>query len=151
MAYTYKYIDPPKSPEKAVEFLKDTLMPLVQDYWDAEGKQYYNRDLYFSILSFIQIWNMGSMCIIIAYDKERPVGFLLGIKFTPLMYNTNALHTEVVYAPTPEIREGILNYLYTIVRFMDISEVWVRDGKTQTPPPGWKLEPMRPVVRLVKE
>lgn len=151
MAFTYKYIDPPQSPEKAIDFLQHTLVPLLHEYWESEGKKIYNCEMYFNVLTFVQIWNMGSMAIIIAYDGDKPAGFMLGVKFTPIMYNANALHTELLYAPTPEIRTGILNYLYTIVRFMDINEVWVRDGGDTPPPDGWRTEHMQPVVRLIKE
>lgn len=150
MAITYKYIDPPREPNDAVVVMRDTLMPLIQEYWDTKGKSVYGRDLQFNVLTFIQMWSMGSMVVVIAYEDDKPVGFLLGVRFVPLMYDSVAVQTEVCYGKRAEIEQGLFQYLTTIIHFMNINEVWVNSEALSDVTLEWPKHNTFTTTRYVK-
>lgn len=151
MAVTYQYIDPPRTPEKSVDFMQNTFVPLLREYWDTRGKQIYNVDMQFNLLTFIQMWTMGSLVIIIAYDDNKPVGFFLGVRFVPILFDAAAVQTELYYGKTKEIEEGLFDYLMKIVGFMNINEIWLdSDGSRQINIP-WTKRNSYTVTRYTKE
>lgn len=148
---TYKYIDPPATAEKAVAFLQNTLVPLLDEYWSADGEPVYGKPIQFNILTFAQMWNMGSLVIITAEEDKKPVGLYIGVRFVPIMYKANALQTEVLYGQTEGVRQGLCDYLMTIVSFMNIDEIRASDefGKKH-PELAWEKKEVHRVQRYVK-
>lgn len=150
MAVTYKFIDTPATPDKSIEFMQNTLMPLLIEYWKKQGKSIYNKELNFNIITFVQMWSMGSIVPIIAYEDGKPVGFFIGVRFVPMMYDAVALQAEVWYAPTPEIEQGMFDYLMTIIGFMNINEVRI-ETTDNSPKISWRKVTTLTTTRHIKE
>lgn len=121
----YDYVDMPKTTEEAVKFIQSTLTPLVSEYWTEHGSKIYEKPLQFNIMSFIQMWMLGGCVLIVAYDDTTPVGFLLGVRFTPMLFKAAVIQTEVWYGRTPDVERGLFEYLTSITKFMDVNEIWV--------------------------
>lgn len=121
----YEYMDMPKTTEQAVSFMQNQLMPLIDEYWDKRGKDIYEKPLRFNVMSFVQMWMLGGCVLVMAYDGDKPVGFLLGIRFTPILFKAAVVQTEVWYGVTDEVERGLFEYLSTITKFMDVEEIWV--------------------------
>lgn len=147
----YKYIDPPRNTEKAIDFMKNVMLPMLREYWEAEGKNIYEAEMSFNILTFIQMWNMGSLLIIIAYEDSKPVGFFIGVRFTPLLFDAAAVQVEIYYAHSKEIEDGIFDYLMKIVGFMNLNEIWLSKDPGQNPHIPWTKKNSFTVTRYVKE
>lgn len=151
MAITYKYIDPPATPEKGIEFMQNTMLPLLREYWEKKGKDLYNKDMNFNVITFVQMWFMGSLVPVIAYDGDKPIGFFIGVRFVPILYDANALQAEVWYAPTQEIEQGMFDYLMTIVGFMNITEVLIETEEPNAPTIKWRKMNTKVTTRHIKE
>lgn len=151
MAITYKYIDPPATPEKGVQFMQDTLLPLLREYWQKKGKELYNKDMNFNVLTFVQMWFLGSLVPVIAYEDDKPVGFFIGVRFVPILYDANTLQAEVWYAPTPEIEQGMFDYLMTIIGFMNINEIRIETTEPHAPSIPWRKVDTAVTTRHIKE
>ena len=121
----YKYIEEPREHSDAIEFMQKTLMPMLNEYWAQRGKSMYGCDMSFNVLTFTQMWIMGSLLIIIAYEDDKPGGFFIGVRFVPLLYNATAVQAEVYYGRTREIQDGLFKYLMNIIGFMGINEIWI--------------------------
>ena len=147
----YKYLETPKTPEIAVDTMQNIIAPLFEKYWQERGKQGFNRPLDFNVLTFVQMWLMGSLLMIVAYEDNKPVGFFVGVRFTPLMFKATAVQAEVYYGPTKEIEDGLFKYLMNIVGFMDIDEVWINYGAQGNATVPWPKKNSFTVERFVKE
>lgn len=147
----YKFIEPPRDNQKAVAFMQDTMMPLLMEYWEKEGLSQFKRTFNFNVVSFVQMWLMGSLLIIIAYDNGKPAGFILGLRFVPVLFDARALQIEVSYTPTEELRKGIYEYLMTIVGFMGIDELWADPESLPDGVVTWPVASGYSVTRYVKD
>lgn len=154
MAITYKYIDPPSpedNPQIAVNFMKDTLVPLLQEYWEKEGNAFWGKPLNVNVISLIQLWYTDSLVVVVAYDNGKPAGFFLGIRFSHLLFNIRAIKIELCYAPTDEMKRGIIQYLTEIAKFMSVNELWV-DGNLDKAlaTTAWEKKNVFDTIRYVK-
>lgn len=146
-----KYIDPPRQPEKAIAFFKDTFIPLVTKYWETKGKSFYGAPLALNLVPLAQTWLSGSLVMVLAYDDKTPIGFFCGVRFIPMLYNTVVLQGEVYYGPTPEIEQKIINYVGTIIKFMNVSEFWLNEGDRKYDISGWDRKNTITLTRFLKE
>lgn len=149
---TYKYIDPPRTAEQSIAFMRDTFIPLINEYWKVKGEKTYHARQQINILSLVQMWTMGSLLIIVAYDGDKPCGFFLGVRFTPLLFDATAVQAEVYYAPDPDVEKGLFEYLMNIIHFMDINEVWIHaEAQQELGRMPWPMRNDFHIRRYVKE
>lgn len=147
----YKYIEPPTTPEKSVTFVRDVLFPMLGEYWDSLGESVYNKKMAFNILTFIQMWSLGSLVVVVAYENSTPVGFLLGTRYVPLLYEAAVVQTELCYSARPEVKNGLYEYLTTVVGFMNVNELWFDKDATYELSGEWKKRNEFVLTRYVKE
>lgn len=151
---TYKYIDPPSqdNPQKAINFMRDTLVPLISEYWNVEGSHMYNKPLNINIISLVQMWLYNDLMIIVAYDDNTPCGFFIGVKFTHILYAARAVQCEVVWARDKSLIDGFYKYLNDIISFMDMNEIWTRRTiNMPAPAMRWPKQTAYVIERFVKE
>ena len=147
----YKYIDPPRGSEKATIFFRDTLIPLLHKYWDERGEKLYGAPFSLNIVPLVQTWMGNNLVLVVAYDNDQPVGFLFGVKFVPMLYNSVVLQTEIFYGQTREIEEGMVKYLSTILQFMNVNELWVNTAQGAFALGKWHQKGDFKLSRYVKE
>lgn len=147
----YKYIDPPRGTEKAIEFFRDTLIPLLHKYWEKRGEKLYDAPFHLNVVPLVQTWMGNSLVLVVAYDDGKPVGFLFGVKFVPMLYNSVVLQTEIFYGETKDIETGMVTYLSTIIPFMNVNELWVNAAQETFTLSGWHRKGEIKLSRFMKE
>lgn len=147
----YKYIDPPRNTEKAATLFRDTIIPLLHRYWEERGAKLYGAPFNLNIVPLMQTWMGNNLVLVIAYDDDKPVGFMFGVKFVPMLYNSVVLQSEIFYGETSEIEEGMFKYLGTIVPFMNVNELWLSVPPGAFTMSGWHQKGEFKLSRYVKE
>lgn len=133
MSISYKYVPPIQDVNKVTKFFSEDLLPLITQYWNQRGKHIYNRELQLNLIALIQMWQIGGLLIIVAYDGDKPVGILLGVNFTPLWYGARVSQIEVCFGLTEAIERGLFDYLKQHLDFFNLTEIWVSSEATDYP------------------
>jgi hypothetical protein len=55
------------------------------------------------------------------------LGFLLGGKLRPLLYQAQILQVEIWYGKTEEVRVGLLKYLDSVFKFLHVDRIVIPD------------------------
>ena len=133
MAIQCKFIERPRTFEHGSDILEKALFPLINEYWEKEGRNIYKCDLAFNITAFINLWVTNGLVLLLAYEGDKPVGFLIGIKFTPMLYQRTVMQIETVYGQTDDARNALVAYLDQIQPVLSLDELW-------------QTEPVKPVT-----
>lgn len=149
MALSYKFIERPKDVEQAGKVLTDQIMPLLAEYWEKRGKPFYNADILFRVDTFVNLWVVNGLVLVMAYDNDQPVGVFIGLKMTPMMFNRAVLQVETCYGRTEEAEQGLYGFLESIMGILGIDELWVFTDTNREPrSPHWRRLSQSPVVRF---
>lgn len=126
MTTRYEYIEPPRDPKAATEFLAKNFLPLFDEFWEAQGREYYKQQNWdINALEFTRIWMDQTLVLLLAYEGDKSVGFILAAQLRPLLYDRGLLRIEQIYGQTPEIVSGLMEYLKTCIKFFRVGEVIV--------------------------
>lgn len=128
----------PKTGEAAGEFFATQLGPLLERHWDKETTRTgipHGLD----VPSFLAAWEQKGILVIMAYNAETPVGFLIAYKFRPLFFLRTILNVERWYADTPEVEKDMFDYLVTVVPVMGVDQVHVVEHTGQGIPTGVEI------------
>lgn len=149
---TYQIVSCPKEVDKAVALMRDEIDPLFFDFWEAKGKPFYKEDYSLGIFAFTQMWNLKTIKLVVAYQDNKPVGFLLGISFSPILFaSRNIIQIEACYGDTSEIEKGLFDYFMTLTPILEIDEVWISSDAGLNYKPEWEKRNTITVDRYVKE
>lgn len=124
----YKYVvkNVPKDAAAMEKFVIDEFGPLIETYWDTYGKALYGKPIAFDMNTFVMAWVGGSVFLLMVYDEDgEAVGFMVGMKFRPIFYETHILQIERWYGPDEEVVDGMFDYVNKIVDIMGVHEVYV--------------------------
>ena len=118
MTIRYDLIEPPADPTKAIEFLTKDFLPLVDEFWNARGREYFGVE-HWSIQApdFTQLWLNQSVILILAYEDDKPAGFIIAAHLQPLFYQQRQLQVDQWYGRTEEIKKGLFKYLFDNFKF----------------------------------
>jgi hypothetical protein len=129
----------PKTGEGAGEFFTSHIGPLLQKHWDAETERTgISHGL--DVPSFLAAWEQKGILVIMAYEGETPVGFLIAYKFRPLFFLQTVLNVERWYAESPDIERQLFDYLLTVLPVMGIDQVHAVEHVGQTVPAHVKTD-----------
>jgi hypothetical protein len=124
----YEYIEPKREPEQALKFLSEFLFPLIQDFWKETGSAYFKSEVWdLPIIEFAQFWMENKLIVITAEENSIPLGFLLGARVRPLLYQAQVLQVEIWYGKTEEVRQGLFKYLESVFKFLQVDRMLVPD------------------------
>lgn len=148
MALSYKFIKRPEDVEKAGKLLTEQIMPLLAEYWEKRGKSFFHAEQVFRVDTFVNLWMVNGLVLIMAYDSEIPVGVFIGLKMTPMMFNRQVMQVETCYGKTPEAEQGLYDFLDSIMGILGIDELWVfTDTNPEPRNSNWRKLTAAPVVR----
>ena len=102
-----------------------------------------------------QLWLSGDLKIFVAYDeRQEPVGYLSGVVYRPLQYETRAFAIQSWWAPDDEAKAVLFGTALDAMKFLGVPEAFavLRDGESLPALPAkWKESGRQSQVRLVKE
>ena len=123
--------------QKFIDKLRDEVFPMLDKWWKAYGMKETGRILDINLLSFVQTWAMGSTLITMAYDNDKPVGVLIGLRYSHLFYTGATMQVIALYGEKPEVEQGLLDYVSSLVPAMSIDTVAIdSDGCKDMTVPG---------------
>ena len=112
--------------QKFIDKLRDEVFPMLDKWWTTYGAEHNGREkLDINLLSFVQTWAMGSAFIAMAYDNDKPVGIFIGLRYSNMFYAGSTMQVAALYGDTAEIKEGLVDYVSSLVPAMMIDEVAV--------------------------
>lgn len=126
MAISYKFIDKPRTFDEGANLLEHDIYPLLQKFWEKKGHAYYNKQLNFNAPAFVNLWAMNGLALVVAYEDKKAVGLFIGIKYTPMLFEGSFLQVETLYGDTPEIEQGIYDYVGSIGNILGVDEMHVQ-------------------------
>ena len=123
--------------QKFIDKLRDEVFPMLDKWWKAYGMKETGRILDINLLSFVQTWAMGSTLITMAYDNDKPVGVLIGLRYSHLFYTGATMQVIALYGEKPEVEQGLLDYVSGLVPAMSIDTIAIdSDGCKDMTVPG---------------
>ena len=111
----FEDIQTPAQGQKFIDRLRDEVFPLLDKWWKSYGMKETGRIMDINLLSFVQTWAMGSTLITMAYDNDKPVGVLIGLRYSNLFYTGSTMQVIALYGDTPEVEQGLLDYVSSLV------------------------------------
>ena len=116
-------IQTPAQGQKFIDRLRDEVFPMLDKWWAAYGMRETGRMLDINLLSFVQTWAMGSTLITMAYEDDKPVGVLIGLRYSHLFYTGATMQVIALYGEKPEVEQGLLDYVSSLIPAMSIDTI----------------------------
>ena len=151
MALQYKFIERPTDAEACIKLMESTVIPLLSEHWERDGKPFFHRDFYLNLEGFFNYWMYNGLAMVIAYDEGKPVGILIGLRFVPMNFRASILQIENLYGKTPEVEEGLYNYIQSISNILDFDELWVATDTIKRNPTHMRMIGESKIIRYAKE
>lgn len=154
MAYRYDILEPTTDRNKALDDFSAAMGTLYLESWNRDKEPLYHKPFSLNIAAFAQLWFTQTLKLFIAYDGDKPVGFLVGMVFRPLPYEANVFQIEDWYGSgIDEVERGLFDFATSAIRFMGCDELWLADRADREPSPmkGWKVENTFRYYRFTKE
>lgn len=117
----------PEQPEDLQKFIIDDFGPLLDKYWKTYGEELYGKPINFEMSTFIHGWLSQAAFLLIAYENEKAVGFVIGMKFRPIFYQAHILQLERWYADRDDVVTGMFEYINNILDILGTDEVYVTE------------------------
>lgn len=140
MAISYKFVDKPRTFDEGADLLEHDIYPLLQKFWAKQGEAYYGKPLNFNAPAFVNLWVLNGLALIVAYENKKPVGLFIGIKYNPMLFEATILQVETVYGETPEVAQGLMDYVGSISSILGIDGMHVQGDMNDGDlcPKDWK-------------
>lgn len=133
----FEDIQTPAQGQKFIDRLRDEVFPMLDKWWVAYGMRETGRMLDINLLSFVQTWAMGSTLITMAYEDDKPVGVLIGLRYSHLFYTGATMQVIALYGDKPEVEQGLLDYVSSLIPAMSIDTIAIdSDGCKDMAVPG---------------
>ena len=153
---TADILEPPAGdPGQALDDMGRAVAPLMAEAWKENGKFYGGRTFSLNAPALAQMWVSGDLKIFVAYgDDQKPCGFLCGLVFRPLQYDSRVFQITDWFGRTPEAERVLFKTALDAMKFLGVSEASavLRDGeRIPDLPARWRETGRQEQVRLVKE
>lgn len=126
----YVFLEKPKTAEEVSRLLGQDIIPIFKEYWDNCGEKFHGRPFGFDeqgSLSFMRAWVSGAVLLVMAYEDDKPAGFIVMAKLLPLLYQSSILHIDSYYGRTPEILRGLFDFLKSVLGVLSPDEIIIPD------------------------
>lgn len=154
MSYRYDLLEPNTDRNKAIDDLTAAIGMLYAESWNRDKESTYRKPFSLNFAAFTQLWFSSALKLFVAYDDDKPVGFLIGMVFRPLPYDASVFQVEDWYsAGIDELERGLFDYAMHALRFIGCDEVWVADKVDRSPAAmkGWRESNTFLYHRFIKE
>jgi hypothetical protein len=134
MSLRVDLVEAPADGTKAVEFLTGEFLPLVEEFWQRRGREFFRVDHWkLQALDFTQLWMDQRVILVMAYEDDKPAGFILAAQIQPLFYPQRQLHVDQWYDRSQEIEEAMFQYLLDHIKFLQVDALLVPDYGGKNP------------------
>lgn len=123
MTIACKLVWAPKTEEESNKFWKDDFGPLLEENLQREAEST-GRTVALDIEAFVTMWRQRGLCVIMAYDNGKPVGFAVGFIFRPVFFDCVNLHIERRMALTMDADQALLAYIKTCAPILGVDELY---------------------------
>ncbi|MBD5584550.1 MAG: hypothetical protein HDQ88_05665 [Clostridia bacterium] len=151
----YELLEPARNLDEALDTLTKVFAPLYTQSWVKE-KAAAHEDAPFdmNVGVFANMWFSKALKLIIAYDGEHPVGYLMGMVFRPLPYQAQVFQIEDWYADgKQDVADGLFNYAREAAKFLGTDEIWVSHSEKELYPllgGDWQITGKTVIDRYVR-
>ena len=139
----------------APEAMGRAVAPLMAKAWESDRKFFGDKPFSLNAQAMAQLWLSGDLKIFVAYDeRQEPVGYLSGVVYRPLQYETRTFAIQSWWAPTDEAKAVLFKTALDAMKFLGVPEAFavLRDGeRIPALPARWRETGRQEQVRLVKE
>lgn len=139
MAIGCKIFWAPKDEAASTEFWTNHLGPLLEKHLAAEEART-GRVADLDVLAFMTLWEQRGMCVVMAYDGDTPVGFLIAFVFRPLFFHCVNMHVERWYGETPEVEKALFAFLTTSANLLGVEELHAAEQNGVPLPEGLDVD-----------
>lgn len=138
--------------EAAVNRLREELLPLHAKAWAAKAANV-GKNYDFNAVPFVQMWIDKTLRVFMAYDGDKPVGYIIGITYRPMTYMAQVFSVEDWYTPEAEVETALFDYMRSALRFIGCDEIVITQGIGDRVPPitGWKVSYKTEVTHFRQE
>jgi hypothetical protein len=113
-----KLMEPTKDLTENMRILADEFVPIYHEFWTARGSEYYKiKDWNINPVPLVQLWMERNLILIMAFENNQTVGFLLGGRMTPFYQIESNCYIEAYYGKSKEIEKSLLDYLRSGFKF----------------------------------
>lgn len=144
-------IDPTTSAEH-LEILNKYVIPMLEEYWEEEGKKLHDKPFYIDLLSFLIAWANNGLMVLTAVDEnDQPEGAMIVFLNHPLLYKASVAQVEILYGRSTEIKEGLFKTFVAAFPTLAPDEIFIPAQFELAPgcSPGQRKEKL-PVIRYVR-
>lgn len=134
--YKFDLFEPQSDLNAALDALTEKFAPLYTESWIKEkAPKKGNPPFDMNVNVFANMWLSKALRIVLAYDDNRkPCGYLMGMTFRPMAYRATVFQVEDWYDGGDEkIKDGLFDYLYTMLKFIGADELWIMHGRGEQP------------------
>jgi hypothetical protein len=111
-------MEPSESVQENVRILADLFVPIYNEFWERRGRAYYGiKDWNINPVPLVQLWAERNLILIMAFEGEEVVGFLMGGRMTPFFQIEANCYVETYYGRDKEIERGLLSCLRNGFKF----------------------------------
>ncbi|MDR1872014.1 MAG: hypothetical protein LBS60_08905 [Deltaproteobacteria bacterium] len=108
----YKIMEPTESIEENIKILADLFVPIYHQFWEKRGKIFYGLEHWnINPVPLVQLWVDRNLLLLLAFEGEKVVGFVIGGRMTPFYQIESNCYIEAYYGLTEAIEQGLLNFL----------------------------------------
>lgn len=97
--------------QQLIEQNLQMFMPLFGEYWERKGRKVYNQPFDMDVFTLIRGCVYAGLRIVIATEKDLPVGFMLVNRYRAISHACNMCFLEKWYGRTDEIEKGFFDYI----------------------------------------
>lgn len=112
----------PRTEADVHKFFTEELGPLLVRHWDEETART-GQPHGLDVPAFMAAWEQRGIMVIMAFDGDTPVGFMLVYVFRPLFLNSTVMQVERWYAAQDGVDKDMFDYLTAIVPAMGVSQI----------------------------
>ena len=139
----------------ALEAMGRAVAPLMAKAWEEDRTFFGDRPFNLNAQAMAQLWLSGDLKLFVAYDeRQEPVGYLSGVVYRPLQYETRAFAIQSRWSPSHDTKAVLFKTALDAMKFLGVPEAFavLRDGESLPALPAkWKESGRQMQVRLVKE
>lgn len=140
MSYTIDILEPViTDPDASLKNLSTAFATLYKKHWEKDmQKKFSGKPFNLNVQALLSGWMSRVMKIFIARDDDSKeiVGFLVGMRYRPMCYESEVFNFIDWYADGYDMEKKLFDFAMNAVKFIGSTEVIIPEELNQRPQ-GW--------------